>query len=156
MLFKVIIWTFIVICTQGWAQNASNPNSEKPTKAFLQPEIDQLNALLENPAADLNQSLQQLLSSKVDFALLTTRTFEDYCEAPLDDYESALSDDQQLLLVDVCQQQLIEAFRQRLFDDLDTYFKDADIRSLYINEYEISEDKGYIGLAAAGPEESLE
>ena len=156
MLFNGLVWTFLLLCVQGWAQTASNPNSEKPTKAFLQPEIDKLNAFLENPAAAIDQPLQQLLASKIDFALLTTRTFEDYCEAPLQDYKSALSEDQQLLLADICQRQLSKAFRQRLLDDLGTFFKNANINSLYINEYEISEDEGYIGLTAVGPEEGLE
>ena len=156
MLFKSLVIGLITLCVHGWAQTNSSAPSAESEKGLLQAEVEQLNALLKNPAADMQQALERLLGARVDFALLTAKTFEDYCEESVEDYESALSDDQQRLLVEVCQQQLIKAYRQRLVVDLAAYLKGSGIRSLYINEHEISEDEGYIGLAGEGLEESLE
>ena len=87
MLFKSLVIGLITLCVHGWAQTNSSAPSAESEKGLLQAEVEQLNALLKNPAADMEQTLERLLGARVDFALLTAKTFGDYCEEPVEDYE---------------------------------------------------------------------
>ena len=109
---------------------------------FLQSEVKTLNALLTNPGPDLEQKRSQLMDRTVDFGVLSSRTFKDYCEETLEDYENR----KRQQLVELCQQQLVEVYRKRLVADLSIYFGHSTIPLLHIVDYQLSGDEGYAEL----------
>ena len=114
---------------------------------FLQAEIEQLNALLENRDADWQPSIAALLDGVVNFDALARRTFDDYLEETLDKYENNLKKEAYHDLLASYQERLVQTYRQRLVADAINRLRTVGVSRIVLGDYQVSKNKGHVDLS---------